>query len=99
MDFSLAWKELGHYRLPLSVTCEGKSFSVSCHQINPKSVLQIGSSFLPRKSQSCISQLSPYGLLRLALKIAITTFALGFYEEQNVLFVHVCAEAVCTAEA
>lgn len=39
---------------PLSVPCEGKSFSVSCHQINLKSVLQIGFSFLSRKLQSFV---------------------------------------------
>lgn len=36
VDFSVAWKELGHYRHPLSVLCKGKSFSISCHHINPK---------------------------------------------------------------
>jgi len=36
VDFSVAWKETGHYKLPLSVLCEGKSFSVRCRQINSK---------------------------------------------------------------
>lgn len=46
MDFSVMWKELGGYRLSLSVLSKGKSFSISCHHINPKSVLQTHSSLL-----------------------------------------------------
>lgn len=84
------WKELGHYRLPLSVPCEGKSL-ISCHHMNPKSVLQTQSSLLGF-AVFCISQATTYGALKLALKIAITALALRIYGQQKVLFAHMCAE-------